>query len=166
VDRIRGNVNSRLARLDAETRYEALVLARAGLGRIGMDHRVGQVLSLEEMCPAVGAGVIGLQCRDGDTAVVELLRLLDHAETRTHVRAERAMLHALQGHCNSPIAGHCTTTPDGQLSLIGMVFTREGGQFAYAHEWDTPNRAEELGGYVAAVLARKGARDIIGGIPH
>ncbi|WP_199536960.1 hypothetical protein [Spongiactinospora gelatinilytica] len=98
--------------------------------------------------------------------MVELLRLLDHAETRLHVRAERAMLHALQGHCNSPIAGHCTTTLDGQLSLIGMVFTREGGKFAYAHEWDAPTRPDELGGYVAAVLARKGARNIIAGIPH
>ncbi|WP_218041501.1 hydroxymethylbilane synthase [Acrocarpospora macrocephala] len=166
VDRIRGNVNSRLARLDAEHQFEALVLAAAGLRRIGMDDRIGEVLPLDVMCPAVGAGVIGLQCRESDASVVELLRLLDHAETRVHVRAERAMLHALQGHCNSPIAGHCHTTPDGQLSLIGMVFTREGGQFAYAHEWDTPNRAEELGAYVASVLGRKGARDIIRGIPH
>ncbi|MEV7011352.1 hydroxymethylbilane synthase [Streptosporangium sp. NPDC051022] len=166
VDRIRGNVNSRLARLDAEQRFEALVLACAGLRRIGMEQRIGQVLPLEVMCPAVGAGVIGIQCRDNDSAVVELLRLLDHAETRTHIRAERAMLHGLQGHCNSPIAGHCFTTLDGQLSLTGMVFTREGGQFAYAHEWDQPTRPVELGGYVAAVLARKGALNIIRGIPH
>ncbi|GAA5071336.1 hydroxymethylbilane synthase [Thermocatellispora tengchongensis] len=166
VDRIRGNVNSRLARLDAEQRFEALVLACAGLRRIGMDKRIGQVLPLDIMCPAVGAGVVGVQCRTADQPMVELVRLLDHAATRVHVRAERAMLHALQGHCNSPIAGHCSTTLDGQLSLIGMVFTREGGQFAYAHEWDVMERPEELGGYVAAVLARKGARDIIRGIPH
>ncbi|RBQ20754.1 hydroxymethylbilane synthase [Spongiactinospora rosea] len=166
VERIRGNVNSRLARLDAERQYEALVLGCSGLRRIGMDDRIGQVLPLDIMCPAVGAGVIGVQCRTNDPGVLELLRLLDHAETRLHVRAERAMLHALQGHCNSPIAGHCTTTMDGQLSLIGMVFTREGGKFAYAHEWDAPTRPDELGGYVAAVLARKGARNIIAGIPH
>ncbi|MFI6637432.1 hydroxymethylbilane synthase [Nonomuraea fuscirosea] len=166
VDRIRGNVNTRLARLDSEQRFEALVLAYAGLRRIGMEGRIGEVLPLDAMCPAVGAGVIGVQCRDNDRGLVELLRLLDDATTRVHVRAERAMLHALQGHCNSPIAGHCTMTRDGQLSLIGMVFTREGGQFAYAHEWDSPSRPEELGGYVAAVLARKGARNIIRGIPH
>ncbi|MGH8883049.1 MAG: hydroxymethylbilane synthase, partial [Stackebrandtia sp.] len=76
------------------------------------------------------------------------------------------MLHGLQGHCNSPIAGHCTTTGDGQLSLIGMVFSREGGTFAYAHEWDKPDRAHELGAIVAAILARKGARHIIAGIAH
>lgn len=166
VDRIRGNVNSRLARLDTDQRFDAMILARAGLRRIGMEDRSGQVLPLETMCPAVGAGVIGIQCRIADTGVVELVRLLDHAETRTHVTAERTMLHGLQGHCNSPIAGHCTTTGDRQLSLIGMVFSPEDGTFAYAHEWDKLDRAPELGAYVAATLARKGARDIIAGIPH
>jgi hydroxymethylbilane synthase len=73
------------------------------------------------------------------------------------------MLHGLQGHCNGPIAGHCTTTADGQLSLLGMVFSPEGGQFAYAQEWDTLDHAHELGAYVAATLARKGARRLIAG---
>ncbi|GAB3990560.1 hydroxymethylbilane synthase [Actinoallomurus acanthiterrae] len=166
IDRIRGNVNSRFARFDAEQQFDAMILARAGLSRIGMEDRVGQVLPLEMMCPAVGAGVIGVQCRTADTDVMELVRLLDHAETRTHVTAERTMLHDLQGHCNSPIAGHCTTTGDGRLSLIGTVFSPEGGTFAYAHEWDKPDRAAELGAYVAATLVRKGARDIIAGISH
>jgi len=166
VERFRGNVNSRLARLDAERRYAAVILARAGLHRVGMADRIGETLPLDLVCPAVGAGVIGIQARENDPGVVELLRLLDHEETRTHILAERTMLHGLQGHCNSPIAGHCTTTADGQLSLIGMVFTREGGQFAYAHEWDKPERAHELGAYVAVTLARKGARQIIAGIPH
>jgi hydroxymethylbilane synthase len=163
VDRIRGNVNSRIARFDSEHRFDAMVLAQAGLRRIGMEHRAVEVLPLDVMCPAVGAGVIGIQCRTADTGIVELLRLLDDQQTRTHVTAERTMLHGLQGHCNSPIAGHCTTTADGQLSLLGMVFSREGGQFAYAQEWDTPDHAHELGAYVAATLARKGARQLIAG---
>jgi hydroxymethylbilane synthase len=166
VERFRGNVDSRLARLDEGDRIEALVLARSGLVRANMAHRVGQILPMEVMCPAVGAGVIGVQCRENDEGIRELLRLIDHPQTRVHVTAERMMLHSLQGHCNSPIAGHCTTTPDGQLSLIGMVFSRDGGTFAYAHEWDAPDHAPELGAYVAATLARKGARDIIAGIPH
>ena len=166
VDRIRGNVNSRIARFDTEGRFDAMVLAAAGLRRIGMEGRAVEVLPLDMMCPAVGAGVIGIQCRTADTGTVELLRLLDDAQTRTHVTAERTMLHGLRGHCNSPIAGHCTTTPDGQLSLIGMVFTPEGDRFAHAHEWDTPDRAPELGAIVAATLARKGARNIIAGIPQ
>jgi hydroxymethylbilane synthase len=166
VDRIRGNVNSRLARFDTEGRFDAMILARAGLRRIGMEDRARQILPLDMMCPAVGAGVIGIQCRIADSGIVELLRLLDDEETRVHITAERTMLHGLRGHCNSPIAGHCTTTPDGQLSLIGMVFTHDGGQFVYAHEWDEPDRAPELGAIVAATLARKGARQIIAGIPH
>jgi hydroxymethylbilane synthase len=167
VDRIRGNVNSRFARFDAEGRFDAMILALAGLRRIGLEDRVGQVMPLNVMCPAVGAGVIGLQCRTADNAaVLDLVRLLDHAETRKHVTAERAMLHGLHGHCNSPIAGYCTTTPDGQLSLVGMVFTRDGGELVAVHEWDKPDRAAELGASVAATLAGKGAREIIAAISH
>ncbi|WP_106250508.1 hydroxymethylbilane synthase [Allonocardiopsis opalescens] len=168
IERLRGNVNSRLARLDAEDRFEALVLARAGLHRIGMPQRASQELPRDLMCPAVGAGVIGLQCRIADGPVLELLRELDDAPTRVHITAERAMLHALQGHCNSPIAGHATTTADGQLCLTGMVFSREGATFAYAQEWDSSQRPNELGTYVAATLLRKGARSIIDGSanPH
>ncbi|GAA2450774.1 hydroxymethylbilane synthase [Actinomadura vinacea] len=166
VERFRGNVVPRITRLDESDRLEGIVLSRGGLVHVGMDHRIGQVFSREEMCPAVGAGVVGVQCRKADEGMVELLQLIDHEETRIHVTAERTMLHGLQGHCNSPIAGHCHTTEDGQLSLRGMVFTREGAHFAYAQEWDSRTRAYELGVYVAATLARKGARDIIAGIPH
>lgn len=166
VERFRGNVVPRLAKLDESEHLEAIVLARGGLIRVGMQHRIGQTFTLEQMCPAVGAGIIGVQCRKADEGMVELLQLIDHAETRIHITAERTMLHGLQGHCNSPIAGHCRTTEDGQLSLQGMVFTREGAHFAYAQEWDARDRAFELGAYVAGVLNRKGARDIIAGIPH
>ena len=154
------------AYLPREDVHDVVVFPSGSPTRPWATCRIGQVLPFDVMCPAVGAGVIGIQCRTADTGIAELLRLLDDAETRTRVTAERTMLHGLQGHCNSPIAGHCTTTPDGQLSLIGMVFTCEGGQFAYAHEWDTPDRAPELGAIVAATPARKGARRIIAGIPH
>ncbi|WP_218005692.1 hydroxymethylbilane synthase [Actinomadura hibisca] len=163
VVRFRGNVIPRLTRLDEEREVDALVLALGGLAKVGMDHRVSQVLSMDAMCPATGAGVVGVQCRKADEGIVELLQMIDHPETRNHILAERTLLHALQGHCNSPIAGHCHTTEDGQLSLIGMVFSRDGDTFAYAHEWDRPDRAYELGAYVAADLNRKNARSIIAG---
>lgn len=165
VHRVRGNVNSRLNRLDAGE-FDALVLARAGLARIGYEDRAAETFDTDTMCPAVGAGVIGLQCRADDKSLCELLSLLDHAPTRTHVESERVMLHALQGHCNSPIAGHCATTPDGQLALRGMVFTRDGGEFVHAMEWGPTGKPAELGAYVAGTLLRKGARDLIAGIPH
>jgi hydroxymethylbilane synthase len=165
VHRIRGNVNSRLLRLDAGE-FDALVLARAGLSRIGYAERAAETFDADTMCPAVGAGVIGIQGRAGDRNLLELLRLLDDAPTRTHVTAERTMLHGLQGHCNSPIAGHCATTPDGQLALRGMVFTRDGGEFVHAMEWGPVSKPAELGAYLAGLLLRKGARDLIMGIPH
>jgi hydroxymethylbilane synthase len=165
VHRIRGNVNSRLLRLDAGD-FDALVLARAGLTRIGYADQASETFDTELMCPAVGAGVIGIQCRTDDKGLLELLRLLDDAPTRTHITAERVMLHGLQGHCNSPIAGHCATTPDGQLALRGMVFTRDGGEFVHAMEWGPVDKPAELGAYVAGLLLRKGARDLIMGIPH
>ncbi|MFD6094696.1 hydroxymethylbilane synthase [Nocardiopsis flavescens] len=163
VDRIRGNVDHRITRLDSEGAWEALVLNAAGLRRVHAEHRSSQVLDLDVMCPAVGSGVIGLQAKMADTDLVELLRMLDHADTRTCVTAERTMLHTLQGRCNSPIAGHASFTADGQLSLRGMVFSREGGRFVYSQEWEKPNRAVELGAWVGADLLRKGARDIIVG---
>jgi hydroxymethylbilane synthase len=165
VHRVRGNVNSRLNRLDAGE-FDALALARAGLARIGMADRAAETFDTDMMCPAVGAGVIGIQCRADDKGLLELLGLLDDAATRTSIVCERTMLHGLQGHCNSPIAGHCATTPDGQLALRGMVFTRDGGEFVHAMEWGEVGRPAELGAYLAGVLLRKGARDLIMGIPH
>jgi hydroxymethylbilane synthase len=165
VHRVRGNVNSRLARLDAGD-FDALILARAGLARIGLDGRAAETFDTDLMCPAIGAGVLGLQCRAGDDGLLDLLGRLDDAPTRTHTEAERALLHGLQGHCNSPIAGHCATTPDGQLALRGMVFTPDGREFVHAMEWGPAARPAELGAYVASLLVRKGAADLIAGIPH
>lgn len=163
--RSRGNVNSRLARLE-DGEFDALILARAGLARIGMEDRAAETFDAEFLCPAVGAGVIGLQCRLDDGPVRELLHALDDPDTRVQVTAERTMLRDLQGHCNSPIAGHCSTAPDGQLALRGMVFTSDGGELVHAIEWGPADKPAELGAHIAAVLLRKGARDLIDGIPH
>jgi hydroxymethylbilane synthase len=165
VHRSRGNVNSRLARLD-NGEFDALMLARAGLARVGMEDRAAETFDAGFLCPAVGAGVIGLRCRVDDGPVGELLRALDDADTRVHVSAERTMLQGLQGHCNSPIAGYCSTAPDGQLALRGMVFTPDGGEYVHAMERGPADKPAQLGAHIAAVLLRKGARDLIDGIPH
>ncbi|MCD0448164.1 hydroxymethylbilane synthase [Actinocorallia sp. API 0066] len=162
VEYLRGNVNSRLGRLDAGNEFDAIVLARASLDRLDLA-RPHEVL---DMIPAVGAGVLAVQCRESDRHIAELLRLLDHEPTRTCVRAERTMLHGLQGHCNSPIAGRARFERDGQLSLEGMVFTRDGSQFVRSHDWAAPREAAALGAYIAGDLLRKGGRDLIDGIPH
>jgi hydroxymethylbilane synthase len=162
VEHLRGNVDSRLGRLDSGEEFDAIVLARAGLTRLGID-RPGETL---DILPAVGSGVLAVECRRADSDVVDLVRLLDHQETRRCVGAERAMLHGLQGHCNSPIAGHARIERTGRLSLRGMVFTQDGAQFVQSQEWSPPEKGEEVGAHVAADLLRKGARDLIEGIPH
>jgi len=162
VEHVRGNVNSRLGRLDAGAEFDAIIVAKAGLERLGLD-RPYEIL---DMLSAVGAGVLALQCRQRDTDIVELLRPLDHPDTRTCALAERTMLHILRGHCNSPIAGRARLDGDGRLSLHGMVFTPDGDRFVRSHGWASPGEAAELGARVAADLLQEGARELIDGIPH
>lgn len=170
VVRVRGAVGSRLDKLDGkrgDLKADAMVLARAGLERLGLTDRIVYEFSVHEMLPAVGAGVLALECRQADGPVAHLLERLNHAKTQTEATAERVMLHGLRGHCNSPIAGYCTTEPDGQLSLRGMVFSRDGSKFAHAHIWgEVSNDPGALGSRVCADLLRQDARDIIDGIPH
>ncbi|BAU83096.1 hydroxymethylbilane synthase [Streptomyces laurentii] len=171
VIRVRGLVGTRIEKLDGrkpmDHKLDAMVLALAGLERLDIAERARQVFEPSEMLPAVGAGVLGLECRKDDDATAYLLQQLNHERTMTEVTAERVMLHGLRGHCNSPIAGHCVTEPDGQLSLRGMVFSRDGSKFVHAHIWgERLNDPGVLGTRVAAELLRQGARDIIDGIPH
>ncbi|GAB3206704.1 hydroxymethylbilane synthase [Marinactinospora thermotolerans DSM 45154] len=166
VEQIQGDVAARLDRLDEQDHYAALVLARSGLERLGAGDRIREVLSHDVMCPPVGAGVTGLQCRVDDTTVVDLLYQIDDAVTRTHVTAERMLLHNLRGHGGSPIAAHCHTTPDGRLALRGMVFTRDGRHVVEASGRDDPDRPARLGTTVATELLRKGARALIDAAPR
>ncbi|SEK55169.1 hydroxymethylbilane synthase [Streptacidiphilus jiangxiensis] len=162
---IRGNANSRLAKLDAGE-YDALLLAVSGLERIGQAERITQVLDADAMCPPIGAGILALQCRADDSATVDAVSALNHASTWREAAAERMMLHALQGHCNSPIAGYAQAEPDGRLSLRARVFTLDGKRVLDAHEWAGALSPEELGMATALALLRQGARELIDGIPH
>ncbi|MGI5526853.1 hydroxymethylbilane synthase [Streptomyces syringium] len=154
---IRGTVDARLAALDADV-VSNLVLAASGLEHLGQRHRVAEVLGIERMCPALGAGVVGLQCRDDDTKTISLLAPLDDDRTRQEVTAERLLLHVLRGHCAAPLAGHCTTRPDGRLSLRGTVFAADGSRFLHSHQVGTDPGT--LGTHVAHELLSSGARDL------
>jgi hydroxymethylbilane synthase len=171
VVRIRGTVGTRIDKMDGtkpmDTELSAMVLASSGLERLGLTDRARQVFEPDEILPAIGAGVLALECRRDDADVTGLLLRLNDAQTQTEATAERVLLHGLRGHCNSPIAGHCVTEPDGQLSLRGMVFSRDGSKFVHAHFWgESLNDPAVLGSRVCAELLRQGARDIIEGIPH
>ncbi|GHF40224.1 porphobilinogen deaminase 2 [Kitasatospora xanthocidica] len=162
---IRGNANSRLAKLEAGT-VDALLLAVSGLERIGEQARITEVLGIEAMCPPIGAGILVLQCREDDTATIEAVTTLGHRDTWREAAAERMFLHVLQGHCNSPIAGYAKAEPDGRLSLRGRVFTLDGKQVLDAHEWAGALSPEDLGTSVALALKRQGAQELISSIPH
>ncbi|MEU9043874.1 MULTISPECIES: hydroxymethylbilane synthase [unclassified Kitasatospora] len=162
---IRGNANSRLAKLEAGT-VDALLLAVSGLERIGEQARITEVLGVEAMCPPIGAGTLVLQCREDDTATIDAVTTLGHHDTWREAAAERMFLHVLQGHCNSPIAGYAKAEPDGRLSLRGRVFTPDGKRVLDAHEWAGVLSPEDLGTSVALALKRQGAQELITSIAH
>jgi hydroxymethylbilane synthase len=162
---LRGNVNTRLMRLD-EGHFDAIVAAVAGLHRVNEADRITEILPLATMCPAIGAGIIALRCRSSDVAIRALSAKLNDPETDRHATAERAMLHALQGHCNSPIAGYASTEPSGKLTMHGKVFSLDGSQWLDSHHWGVPEEPAALGYFVGADLLRQGARAIIDAIAH
>ncbi|RJO75359.1 hydroxymethylbilane synthase [Nocardia panacis] len=162
---LRGNVNTRLARL-GEGHVDVLIAAVSGLHRVDEAHRITETMDLETMCPPIGAGIIAVQCRDDDHDVRDLTARMDDADTRRQAEAERAMLHALQGHCNSPIAGYAGTDATGRLTLHGKVFTADGAQWLDSHHWGVPEEPQALGFFVGADLLRQGARRMIDAIPH
>jgi hydroxymethylbilane synthase len=157
---IRGNANSRLARLDAGE-VDALLLAVAGLERIRAADRITEVLPVETMCPSLGAGVLGLQCRQDDTDTIDLVARLGCTTPWRQTSAERMLLHVLQGHCQSPIAGYATTGPAGELILDAMVFTLDGKTALHARESGDPTDPDTLGASVALALLKQGAKTII-----
>lgn len=167
IERVRGGIDTRIKKLDAG-QYDALLLARTGLERIDLTHRITEVLPTTwtdgetvAMVPAVGAAVIGVQARVEDEPVMRLLEEINHPATALHITVERTMLHMLRGHCNSPIAGHAHTTPDGKLSLFGMVFNRDGSEWVRSHGWGPTDDPASLGAWVSGDLLRQGARRLI-----
>lgn len=162
---MRGNANRRLEKL-AAGEADALLLAVSGLERIDRTDVITEILAPEVMCPPIGAGVLALQCREGDTALIDAVSALGDAATHRETTAERMFLHVLQGHCNSPIAGYAQAERNGELSLRAKVFTPDGKTVLNAHEWAGPLDPATLGTSVAVSLLRQGARDLIDGIAH
>ncbi|MEU1803043.1 hydroxymethylbilane synthase [Streptomyces sp. NPDC019937] len=162
---MRGNANRRLEKLAAGD-CDALMLAVSGLERIDRTDVISEILPVETMCPPIGAGVLGLQCREDDTATIEAVAGLGDSDVWKEITAERMLLHVLQGHCNSPIAGYAKAERDGRLSLRARVFSPDGKTVLDAHEWAGPLDPATLGTSVAVALLRQGAREVIDRIPH
>lgn len=156
---LRGNVGTRLSKLDAGN-YDAIILASAGLKRLGLAERIRHSIQPVISLPAVGQGALGLECRVDDQNVLDLIQPLMHAETNACVRAERAFNAYLEGGCQVPIAGYATLS-DGQIHLEGRVGSPDGQTLLKAQQTGTPAQAEQLGVALAKDLLAQGAGDIL-----
>ena len=159
VATIRGGVHTRLTRLD-DGDFDALILAVAGLRRLDMGDRVREVLGPEVILPAVGQGVLGIECRDGDTRVERLVAPLGDANSGTRVRAERAMNARLGGGCQVPIAGFAELESDS-LRLRALVASVDGSTLLREEQSGPRDQPERLGSTVAERLLAKGADRIL-----
>nr|WP_124978129.1 hydroxymethylbilane synthase [Aphanothece sacrum]GBF78714.1 porphobilinogen deaminase [Aphanothece sacrum FPU1]GBF86943.1 porphobilinogen deaminase [Aphanothece sacrum FPU3] len=156
---VRGNVNTRLAKLDAGE-YDAIILAVAGLERLDMADRVHQVISSDISLHAVGQGALGIECRTGDQEILNLLKALEHKPTRDRCYAERAFLRELEGGCQVPI-GVNTHIEGNMLNLTGMVASLDGQQMLKNTISGPCEEAEQLGRELAMQLRNSGAGAIL-----
>lgn len=156
---LRGNVGTRLERLD-RGEYDAVILAGAGLKRLGLAARVTEYLSPDTLLPAIGQGAIGIECRRGDSRVESLIAALDDPETHTRVLAERALNARLAGGCQVPIAGHAELGA-GELRLRGLVGRPDGRDVIRGEVCGAPEGAEALGLALAEDLLARGAAAIL-----
>ena len=156
---LRGNVNSRLAKLDAGD-YDAILLAAAGLKRLGLEARITALLECGESLPANGQGAVGIECRSNDTELLTLLSRLEDQGTRQRVMAERAMNRSLQGGCQVPIGAYAELQGD-ELWLRGLVGSIDGQRILRAEIRGPVSDAETLGEKVAEALIAQGADKLL-----
>jgi len=158
VESVRGNLDTRLRKL-AEGQYDAILLAAAGLKRLGWEDRIAEILPAEKMCPAVGQGALAIEARPG-SAGWHACRPLDHAPTRAAVTAERGLLAALGGGCQVPIGAHATVK-NGQVRLLAIVASPDGTEVIRGEAEDDVPHAEALGRRLGSELLTRGAKAIL-----
>lgn len=156
---LRGNVGTRLSKLD-EGQYDAIILASAGLKRLGLESRIRHALAAEISLPAVGQGALGLECRTNDQVVLDLIQPLLHEQTWHCVRAERAFNAYLEGGCQVPIAGYAILEGN-QISIEGRVGSVDGQTLLCAQQSDHTEHAEQLGIRLAQQLLQQGAGELL-----
>lgn len=156
---LRGNVNTRLAKLDAGE-FDAIILAAVGLKRLGMADRISETIASTISLPAIGQGAIGIECRIDDLEINEILPPLNHLETSTCVAAERAMNARLQGGCQVPIAGFAQLQGDN-LTMRGLVGSPDGQLLLRASHSGTAAQASTIGTTIADELLANGADQIL-----
>lgn len=156
---MRGNVDTRLRKLD-EGQCDALVLAAAGLIRLGFEHKIVELFSADRLCPAVGQGALAIETRATDEPIRQAVARLDDRVTHRAVRAERSLLLGLGGGCSVPIAAHATASGE-DLSMMGVVASPDGKRLIRASTSGSLSDPEGLGSVLARQLLSLGAREIL-----
>jgi len=159
IENLRGNVNTRLIRLD-QGDFDALILAAAGLKRLGLEHRITCLISIDQLLPAAGQGALALECRQEDAFTLTQIAPLNHALTFACVSAERALCRQLGGGCQVPIGAYAELS-NKHLDLRGLVGSLDGKTILQARRQATLDQAEELGKQVAEDLLGQGADKIL-----
>jgi len=156
---LRGNVGTRLKKLD-NGHYDAIILASAGLIRLGLEQRIAQKIPVDISLPAIGQGVIGIECRSDDQIINELIAVLGHDQTQICITAERALNERLQGGCQVPIGGFAQLSGNA-LHVRGLVGRPDGRTIIQAEKSGAPQQAQDLGSAVAEDLLASGADTIL-----
>jgi hydroxymethylbilane synthase len=156
---MRGNVDTRLRKVESGE-YEAVMLSKAGLDRLGLSQRISEVLQPEVCMPAVGQGAIAVECRLKDTEAGDILAPLDDSETRTAIIAERALLSAVHGGCQVPL-GAWARIERGELVMDACVCSVDGAQIVRQTASAPPHQAAQLGEHMARLLIEAGAQSIL-----
>jgi len=159
IVQLRGNLETRFRKLD-EKQFDAMILAAAGVKRLGWKDRVTEYLDTDVSLPAIGQGAIGIECRIADEEVHRIINVLNHEETSICVRAERACLEVLEGGCQVPIAAHAVLK-DGKVSMRGLVGNLDGTTIIRAEASGPAAEAERIGRKLAEDLLGRGAKAIL-----
>lgn len=159
IVQLRGNLETRFRKLD-EGQFDAMILATAGVKRLGWDKRITEVIEPQISLPAIGQGAVGIECRINDEFINQLIAPLNHKETWICVRAERALLKRLQGGCQVPIAAYATIK-DGRLIMDGLVGSVTGDRIIKEHLEGNIEDAEKIGIALGEKLLSKGADKIL-----
>jgi hydroxymethylbilane synthase len=159
IANLRGNLETRLRKLE-EGQYDAIILAVAGLRRMGWQDRITMHLDPSRFIPAIGQGAIGIEVRSADERIARILAPLNHPDSATAVRAERSLLTELEGGCQVPIGGHARIA-GGKIELLGLVASLDGKQVFRVVKTAPRENAVELGKQVAAQLLDAGAKKIL-----
>ncbi|MDP2167029.1 MAG: hydroxymethylbilane synthase [Thermodesulfovibrionales bacterium] len=159
ITTLRGNLDTRLRKLE-EGQFDAIILASAGVKRLGFESKITEILDVKLSLPAIGQGAIGIECRADDGFINSLISPLNHKETSVCVRAERAALKRLEGGCQVPIAAHARLA-GGVLSVQGLVGSVSGDRIIRGSVEGGPDEAESLGIRLAEELLGQGAKEIL-----